>query len=108
MKGGEDIGGTGDFDVSVVTRTVKRRLRAIQVCYEKELRRNPSLAGKVTVEFTIVERGTVSKAKVVDNTTGDAAVASCVVKTVKRFRFNPGPEGGSVTYAYPFVFAPQS
>jgi hypothetical protein len=21
-------------------------------------------------------------------------------------RFNPGPEGGSVTYSYPFTFAP--
>ena len=39
--------------------------------------------------------------------TNDPAVAQCVVETVKRFRFNPGPEGGSVTYSYPFVFAPQ-
>jgi TonB family protein len=91
-----------------VTAEVKKRLRAIQVCYENQLRRNPGLQGKVTVEFTIEQSGTVSKANATGNTTNDPAVAACVVDTVKRFRFNPGPSGGSVTYSYPFVFAPQN
>jgi TonB family protein len=103
---GDDVGGTGEFDAKLVTAEVKKRLRAIQICYEQELRRNPGLQGKVTVEFTIEQSGTVSKATATANTTNDSAVASCVVETVKRFRFNPGPEGGSVTYSYPFVFAP--
>jgi TonB family protein len=108
LEGGEDIGGTGEFDSKLVTAEVKKRLRAIQICYEQQLRRNPSLQGKVVVEFTIEVSGTVSKATATANTTNDPAVASCVVDTVKRFRFNPGPDGGSVTYSYPFVFAPQS
>jgi len=103
---GDDVGGTGEFDAKLVTAEVKKRLRAIQICYEQELRRNPGLQGKVTVEFTIEMSGTVSKAAATANTTNDDAVARCVVDTVKRFRFNPGPEGGSVTYSYPFVFAP--
>lgn len=106
-KGG-DIGGTGQFDASVVVSTIKTRIKAIQACYERELRRNPSLAGKVTVEFTIQPRGNVTDAKVAANTTGDDSVAQCVMETVQRFRFNPGPEGGSVSYSYPFVFAPQN
>jgi TonB family protein len=108
MEGGEDVGGSGEFDSKLVTAEVKKRLRAIQICYEQQLRRNPSLQGKVVVEFTIEQTGTVSKATATANTTNDPAVASCVVDTVKRFRFNPGPEGGSVTYSYPFVFAPQT
>lgn len=107
MDGGEDIGGSGEFDSKLVTAEVKKRLRAIQICYEQQLRRNPGLQGKVTVEFTIEQSGSVSKATATANTTNDPQVASCVVDTVKRFRFNPGPEGGSVTYSYPFVFAPQ-
>jgi TonB family protein len=107
MEDGEDIGGSGDFDAKLVTAEVKKRLRAIQICYEQQLRRNPSLQGKVVVQFTIEESGTVSKASATQNTTNDPAVAACVVETVKRFRFNPGPDGGSVTYSYPFVFAPQ-
>ena len=108
LEGGGDTGGSGDFDSSIVVRTIRTRLRAIQRCYETELRRDPTLQGKVTVQFTIVERGTVSNARSTENTTGSAAVASCVVNTVRRFRFNPGPEGGSVNFSYPFVFAPQN
>lgn len=108
LEDGGDIGGAGDFDSSIVVRTIRTRLRAIQRCYETELRRNPTLQGKVTVQFTIVERGTVSQARATENTTGSPAVANCVVSTVRRFRFNPGPEGGSVSFSYPFVFAPQN
>ncbi len=108
LDGGEDIGGAGEFDSKLVTAEVKKRLSAIKICYENQLRKNPTLQGKVTVEFTIEQSGTVSKASATGNTTNDAAVAACVVDTVKRFRFNPGPTGGSVTFSYPFVFAPQN
>lgn len=104
---GEDIGGTGEFDASLVVQMIKNRLGAIRACYERELKRNPTLAGKVTVQFTIEQQGNVSGVKVVDNTTGEAAVGTCVANAVQRFRFNPGPEGGSVSFSYPFVFAPQ-
>jgi TonB family protein len=109
FEDGDDIGGTGQFDQAVVVRMIRARLRAIQSCYERELRRNPSLAGKVVVEFTIETTGTVTGAKSTANTTGDDAVAACVVGAVSRFRFNdPAPEGGSVRFSYPFVFAPQN
>jgi TonB family protein len=105
---GDEVGGAGEFDSNLVVQTIKTRLRAIQMCYEQQLRRNPALSGKVTVEFTIQPRGNVTDVHVKENTTGDAAVGTCVANTVGLFRFNPGPEGGSVTYAYPFVFAPQN
>lgn len=105
---GVDIGGTGEFDSEVVVRTIKRRLNAIRACYERELRHNPTLAGKVTVQFSIQPQGSVTDSKIIENTTGESAVANCVLKTIRRFRFTPGPEGGSVIYSYPFVFAPQN
>lgn len=105
---GGDIGGSGDFDSALVVREIQKRLGQIKSCYERELRRNPTLAGKVSVEFTIQESGSVSGARAVENSTGDAAVASCVVGVISRFRFNPGPEGGSVNFRYPFVFEPQN
>lgn len=107
-SGGGDVGGSGEFDASIVVRTIKARLSAIKGCYERELKRNPTLAGKVTIEFTIEVRGTVSGVSVQENTTGDNAVGECVAAAVKRFRFNPGPSGGSVVFSYPFVFAPQN
>ena len=61
---------------------------------------------KVGISWDAV-RGAVQY-RIFRNTTNDPAVGSCVADTVGRFRFNPGPEGGSVSYSYPFVFAPSS
>ena len=108
LRAGGDIGGSGEFDAATVQRQIKARLKSITRCYESELRKNPSLSGKVTVSFTIQQRGNVTDAKAVENTTGSPAVADCVTRTVARFRFSPGPEGGSVTFRYPFVFQPQN
>ena len=108
LNQGGDVGGSGEFDAALVQRQIKQRLKAITRCYESELRKNPSLAGKVTVTFTIQERGNVTNAQASENTTGSTAVASCVTRTISGFRFNPGPSGGSVTFRYPFVFQPQN
>lgn len=108
LEGGGDIGGSGEFDSSVVVSAIKLRIGAIKICYERELKRNPSLAGKVTVQFSIQPQGNVTDVNVTGNSTGDSAVAECVASAVRRFRFNPGPKGGSVSYSYPFVFAPQN
>lgn len=107
LGGGGDIGGSGEFDSAVVVKTIKSRIRAIQRCYETELKNDTSLAGKVTIKFTIQQSGTVSNVSSTANTSGSSGLAACIVKTMKRLRFRPGPEGGSVTFSYPFVFAPQ-
>ena len=39
---------------------------------------------------------------VVENTTGDASIASCIIAKVKNWRFDP-PSGGAVTFTYPFI-----
>lgn len=44
--------------------------------------------------------GLVQRARAEKNTTGSAATATCVVQTVRRFRFNPGAEGSDVTFGY--------
>ena len=92
---------------NVVTRTIRQRIRAIRRCYERELGRNPNLEGKVTVGFTVMESGTVAHAQVVENTSQSPVLGNCVARTLGRMRFHPGPEGGSVDFTYPFVFAPQ-
>lgn len=108
VGGGGDIGGAGEFDSSTVSAALRRASAAIRRCYENELRNSPTLSGKVTVQFTIQESGTVSGASASENTTGSGGLASCVTGAVGRMRFNPGPTGGSVQYRYPFVFSPQN
>ena len=103
-----DEEGSGDFDQQAVVRMIQTRRSAIQACYERELRATPTLAGRVAVQMTIQESGSVSGVHVTDNSTGNDNVGSCVVRVIQGFRFNPGPSGGSVTYTFPFVFEPQT
>ena len=45
-------------------------MKSIQGCYNKELKRDPSLRGKVEIEFTIGENGRIEEALTVGNTMG--------------------------------------
>ena len=105
-EGGE-VAGPGALDDALVTRMIKTRIRGVQACYERELGAKPTLAGALAVRFTVAPRGDVSAVEVVANESCDAALAECVLSAVRRFRFNPGPVGGAVTYQYRFIFSPQ-
>lgn len=62
-------------------------------------------------EFTIRTDGSLEGVRASESSLSPAGpyatqVADCIVSVVRTIRFDPGPEGGSVTYSYPFVFAP--
>lgn len=105
---GGDVAGSGDFAAARVVAAIKRKLGAIKACYERGLRRDPQLSGKLTMEFVVQPRGSVTGTRVTADTVGDAQVARCVGGVLGKLRFVPGPTGGSVTFAYPFVFSPQN
>lgn len=97
----------GKLDPSAIARVVRSRMRMVQDCYERELKRNPELAGKIEVEFTIGTSGRITDAWVITNTMGSETVGSCIVGRLRRWRF-PRPDGGSVTVSFPFIFTPSS
>lgn len=102
-----DIAGGGEIDAQAVIATVRLRMRAIQLCYERQLGRDAAIEGRVSVEFTIQPRGNTTNVRATSNSTGSANVARCATETIGRIRFDSGPEGGSVTFSFPLVFAPQ-
>jgi TonB family protein len=93
----------GELDPSLVSKEVRARIGAIKVCYERALKRNPNLSGKVKVRWTITAAGTVSSVDIEEDSMGDSEVSSCIKNLVARWRF-PAPSGGSVEVVYPFVF----
>jgi TonB family protein len=93
----------GSLDPSLVAKEVKARIGAIKACYERALKRNPNLSGKVVVHWTITAAGTVSGVDIEQDSIGDSEVASCIKQLVARWRF-PAPSGGAVEVSYPFVF----
>ncbi len=95
------------FDSQLVVRAVRTRIASIQRCYEGELTRsNPSLAGRVTVEFSVQPVGTFSGSHAIENTTGSDSLGSCVARQIGSLRVNPGPSD-AMTFSFPFVFRPQ-
>ena len=98
---------SSDVDREALARYVKQRKAAITGCYEKELKRNPSLKGKVVVRFTIGTNGRVTEIDIEENTLGNEAVGSCIRSVIRGwvFPFKPDSEA---TVAYPFVFSSAS
>ena len=97
----------GSLDSSQVAKVVQSRMRMVQDCYERELKRDPNLQGKIEIEFTIGEDGRVESARVSSNKMGSDPVGACIVSRIRTWRF-PKPSGGSVTVNFPFIFAPSS
>ena len=94
-------------DREALARYVRQRLKAIQNCYEKELKRNPSLKGKVVVRFSITPSGRSGDIDVEENTLGNEGVAACI-RTVIRGWIFPFKPPDNVAVAYPFLFSPAS
>ncbi len=96
----------GNLEAKKISSAIARRHGQAKACYEKGLKKNPGLRGRVTMQFTIRPDGRVHRTKVKNSTLLDANVGRCIAKAMERWRF-PKPTGGSVTVAFPFKFEPK-
>jgi hypothetical protein len=94
----------GALDRSLIDEVVKRHLKAIRYCYQRELTKSPNLKGKIVVKFVIAKDGSVSSASKKSSTIKNAGVESCVVSRFKRMQFPKPKGGGIVIVSYPFIF----
>lgn len=94
---------SADVDREALARYIKARLTAIRGCYEKELKRNPTLKGKVVVRFNITPAGRAADIRIEENTVGSSEVGLCIQSLMRSwvFPFKPPDE---VPVQYPFVF----
>lgn len=95
---------SGRLPPEVIQRIVRMNFGRFRACYEEGLRRDPDLAGRVSVRFVIARDGLVSNASS-GGTLGDAAVERCITRSFYSLTF-PKPEGGIITVSYPLVFTP--
>lgn len=102
VPGGASV--SGKLDRDIIRRIVRHYLGSIRYCYERELRKDPTLSGKIAVRFTIAPSGRVSASRAVVST-GTPSLDACVVARFRRMRF-PAPKGGGVVVVtYPIVFS---
>ncbi len=95
----------GSIDRTLIDSVIKRHINAIRYCYQKELQKNPSLAGKVVVKFVIAKDGSVATASIKSSTMNDPAVEACLTSRFLRMNFPTSPGGGIVVVSYPFLFS---
>ena len=96
----------GALDKSLIDAVIKRKMNQIRYCYQRELTKNPSLGGKITVKFVIAKDGSVSKASIKSSTMGNKSVEGCIASRFMKFQFPQPKGGGIVIVSYPFIFQP--
>jgi TonB family protein len=85
---------------------VRAHINQVSHCYNQGLVRDPTLQGRVAIQFTIGGTGKVPVSVVSSSTLKDKSVGNCIASAVKRWKF-PKPQGGAtVMVTYPFVLNP--
>jgi TonB family protein len=106
--GGRAGGGKGravSRDLEKIQVTFDRNKGAIYSIYNRALRKDPTLQGKVVLSLTIAPSGKVLACKIVSSELGDSRLERKLVQRVKMIRF--GPEAvGPFTFTYPIDFFP--
>lgn len=101
---GEDF--KGAVDRAGVRRVIMVNLNTIKACYERQLRTQADLRGKLVLTWVVGEQGRVVSAGVKSNELGSREVANCIIERLKTWRFpDPPPNSEYEVAAYPFVFS---
>ncbi|HEX4338618.1 MAG TPA: AgmX/PglI C-terminal domain-containing protein [Polyangiaceae bacterium] len=80
---------------------------SVRGCYERALRQNQMLQGKLMVAVKVGAQGNTCGASLASDTLGDGAVASCVLQKFRSGTF-PAPIGGCVDVQVPINFTPKT
>lgn len=100
--------GSAERSQAAIGRVVTRESQRLKRVYEDWLKRDPQLAGRLKVKFSILPDGSVSNVVVVESTTNNADFDEAVVRYIKRWQFSPVSGGGPVEVIYPFAFEGQA
>jgi hypothetical protein len=93
----------GALSQEAIRRVVHRHLPEVRFCYEQGLQHNPSLEGRVSIQWIIGADGRVQSSALASSSLSNSNVESCIVGAVQRWTF-PSPDGGGVVGVnYPFV-----
>lgn len=91
-----------------IDRVIRQHLEGIRFLYERYLRTNPTLQGRVTLRFTIAADGAVTGCEMVSSTLASAEFQSEIIKRIRLWRFPAiAASSGSVSVVYPFTFLPK-
>ncbi len=89
---------------SSIRKVVKARKGILYFLYRKALRANPTLKGKVIIEFIITEDGKVTQVKIISSTLHDSKFEHEILRRIRLWKFPPLPGSGNTIVVYPLEF----
>ena len=95
---------TPDIDERALTVWLNARKPAIQNCYERELKRSPTLQGRIVLRFAITHRGRVGGVGFSEDTLRSHPVEQCIADIMRGWVLPFTPED-DVPVCLPFIFA---
>lgn len=95
--------GRTDEEIQIVFDRYKTALYRI---YNQELRKNPTLRGKILMRISIETNGEVSMCKVESTDLASPELVEKIVERIKRFNFGPKEGVSKITILYPIDFLP--
>ncbi len=93
----------GGLKPADVAEIVRRGMPAVTLCYQRGLKRDPRLGGKMVVRLTVSPLGSVSSVDFDVDGLGEEKVTACIQSYAKHWRF-PAPEGGAAEVEVPVLF----
>ncbi len=94
---------------SDIRRIVASYLGGLRYLYNKELRKDPALRGKLIIRFEISPSGRVSSTQLINSSLGSPPLEKAIMSSIRKWKFPRIPEkNGFVKVTYPFVFLPPS
>jgi hypothetical protein len=94
----------GGLERSEVEAVIQENISQIRFCYNRGLRNNPQLSGKVTSAFTIQGDGGVKLSRIQGSTIAVSEVEDCIKNKIASWKFPQPRGGGEVVVSYPFLF----
>jgi len=88
-----------------IERVFQKNKGDIFKIYIRELRKDPSLQGKVVIELTIAPDGSVTRARIVSSELNNPKLEKRLLSKVRKFRFANKPVP-PITVTYPIDFLP--
>ena len=102
---GSGSGSLAKRSADEIERVFQKNKGSIFNLYNRALRKNPSLAGKVVIELTISPNGQVTAVKVLSSELGDKKLERKLVIKIKKFKFSTA-NVTEITVPYPIDFLP--
>ena len=91
---------------AMIKTTVARQMGKVRACYERGLKSEEGLSGKLVMAWKIKSDGSVRSVSIARDELGADKVSMCVVDAVSSFKFPQGTE--TVSIEYPMNFKAES